>query len=760
MTDPVEATKADQIKVKINSKFDGLYRITESGRFEPYVCLICDEFIKPDSVERLGIDLLKSNREQLLPSSMWNPISSDTDIDNSLAECYRFTRYCGDAVVAETCIQGMCLSPRACYLPPTTNTDHRQKGGFTVCSGCKHSLEQHCMPKYAISNNYYFGTPPSCLLELTEIELAMLTPVKTCGYCFGYTGGVQKQLKGSLSYYKVEIASIIRGVSHLQVLGLNDAVVVLLYGNMTLDQQKRARQKNKIRVDYVLRAMQWLIDHNIEWKKLNLNVDTIKDSLKNPIMIDNSTTESTAANNNNIEKTESFQVFFPDGTLSSLTGGQESMQQFQKLVKSAREKGYDLNFQCDLMKEAVSDYKDNTLANACLLQFPYGRGGMNELRQKTNGSLTSAVDITEYVEHLSYVSQPNFHTALFSLILYNLTMKQRMVKYAGCQIRDKVNASALAHDLTVDDMTHAINARQSGIRSNNDLSVASHFLSKVDAVTRAAPHSNEAAKYAKRNAEAIQHRFGMASYFLTVTPDDDSSFLVQVYSGVCIDDKHAVASLSDEELSSRAQKRTQLRIKYPGICAYFFDLMLNIVITEVIGWDLKKQVATSEGLFGIPEAFICAVEEQGRTTLHAHFEIWIKDFNEIRNQLYDSNKATQKTASIVLSESMDKVASCCLYPAKSIHQLTNRHETFPHACNTNVHLQHRQVPKPVDDQQLRNLRYKEQQGMLAYCPHCTVSWTSEQLVESFLKTIVKVPGLTEFPDGTAKRLKATARWFL
>jgi hypothetical protein len=214
--------------------------------------------------------------------------------------------------------------------------------------------------------------------------------------------------------------------------------------------------------------------------------------------------------------------------------------------------------------------------------------------------------------------------------------------------------------------------------------------------------------------------------------------------------------LSDEELSSRAQKRTQLRIKYPGICAYFFDLMLNIVITEVIGWDLKKQVATSERLFGIPEAFICAVEEQGRTTLHAHFEIWIKDFNEIRNQLYDSNKATQKTASIVLSESMDKVASCCLYPAKSIHQLTNRHETFPHACNTNVHLQHRQVPKPVDDQQLRNLRYKEQQGMLAYCPHCTVSWTSEQLVESFLKTIVKVPGLTEFPDGTAKRLKAMA----
>jgi Helitron helicase-like domain at N-terminus len=203
-------------------------------------------------------------------------------------------------------------------------------------------------------------------------------------------------------------------------------------------------------------------------------------------------------------------------------------------------------------------------------------------------------------------------------------MKQRMVRYAGCQVRNKVNASALAHDLTVDDMTQAINARQSGIRSNSGSTVANHFISNVDAVTRAAPHSNEAAKRAKRDAEAIQHRFGMASYFLTVTPDDDSSFLVQVYSGVCIDDERPVASLSDEELSCRAHKRTELRIKYPGICAYFFDLMLNIVITEVIGWDLKKQVGTGEGLFGIPEAFVCAVEEQGRSTLHAHFEVWIK----------------------------------------------------------------------------------------------------------------------------------------
>ena len=51
----------------------------------------------------------------------------------------------------------------------------------------------------------------------------------------------------------------------------------------------------------------------------------------------------------------------------------------------------------------------------------------------------------------------------------------------------------------------------------------------------------------------------MASYFLTVTPDDDDSFLVQVYSEVNVDNEdHPVASLPDEDLVAHAKQRTQL----------------------------------------------------------------------------------------------------------------------------------------------------------------------------------------------------------
>jgi hypothetical protein len=172
--------------------------------------------------------------------------------------------------------------------------------------------------------------------------------------------------------------------------------------------------------------------------------------------------DGTCSNGNNIESTESFQVFFPDGTMSSLMGGQESVLKFQELVQAAMHYGYDLAFKSSLMKEVVTDFKDNNLVNACLLQFPYGRGGMPEQRMKANGSFTCETDISDYVEHLSRLSQQSFHQELFTLILYNLAMKQVMVRTAGYCVRNKADAHTLAEELTAEDVADAINSRLNG----------------------------------------------------------------------------------------------------------------------------------------------------------------------------------------------------------------------------------------------------------------------------------------------------------
>ena len=614
---------AEAVKGRINKRFEELHTVSAAGEARPWVCLVCDEFLKPREVNAISLEALKNAKSVLEPST-WNAVPPE------LAACYKYNGDYGNSNDVGW-LEGLLLSPRACYLH---RCDRRRKEGLSICSRCKHSLQRKEMPRYAIANNYCVGSPPPCLLVLTEVELAFLTPVKSHGYCFSYTGGKSKRLKGSLSYFKVKPESIARAAAHFDVLGLGKKIVVVLYGKMTPEQRAKAYSKNKMRAHEILTALQWLIEHNEEWSQLGINLSEVCDKLSraNPVLVDNSSEEEPDTDSN-IETTESFKAYFPDGTMSSLSGGQENVERFRELVQKATENGFDMEFQCDLAKEAVADFRDNNLVNACLLQFPYGRGGMHELREKGDGSMTSSTDIEDYVQHLSKLSQPHYHHELFCLILYNLSAKQSMVRSAFWKARSKGNATAFSEELTADDVSRAINQRENGNRLNRN-SPGGKFLSAIDAVSRAVPHTNEAAKRARGDGEALQHHFGQADVFLTVTPDDDNSFLVQVYAGVAIDDEQAVSSLSDEELRSRASERTELRIKHPGICAFFYEMMLEIILEEVIGWDLESNAPKAEGgLCGIPEAFTGSTEEQGRATLHTHFQIWIKGFREDARRL-------------------------------------------------------------------------------------------------------------------------------
>ena len=478
----------------------------------------------------------------------------------------------------------------------------------------------------------------------------MITPVRTFGYCFSYTGGIQKQLKGSLSYYKIKFESIVRSALHFEALGLTNTIVVLLYGRFTQEQYNKAKKKNKIRPDYILEALKWLMTNNNEWQKENIDLEKIRENLKNPTLINNANIENNSENNNNIEQTETFEVFFPDRTVSALQGGQENIDKFKELMKAASAHGYTLEFRNDLNKQAVHDFKDNNLINACLLQFPYGRGGINEDRliEDNEPWHSKNIGIDEYVTHLSKISQPQFHYDLFCLILHNMKIKMQMVKFASCKVRKKVDIETFSEQLTINDVTTAIGARSNGIKIYNK---GEKILSAIDSVTNTIPHSNEATKKARRNGETLQHHFGTASYFLTVNPDDENSYVVQIYSQEIIDDNISAKFQEDEEILKRSQSKQQLRIKVPGICAFYFELIIEIIIEEVLCWDLQseKPINNKEGLFGETEAFALSIEEQARKTLHAHLQIWVKNYHAIREKYILKNANIPNIQSIFVT---------------------------------------------------------------------------------------------------------------
>jgi len=184
----------------------------------------------------------------------------------------------------------------------------------------------------------------------------------------------------------------------------------------------------------------------------------------------------------------------------------------------------------------------------------------------------------------------------------------------------------------------------------------------------------------------------------------------------------------------------------------YFELALNIIITDVLCWDTAKEQPTKPGLFGTTRAYTIAVEEQARKTLHAHILVWVDGFNQKRERLHGHDINHRQTAANDISSTIDSIMTCKL--VSDNNNLRNAQYYFPHPCRIST-MKDRLKPRIVDDQRLRHLRYQDSPDkMFAYCEHCTYSWTSEEFIGSFLINSGRAPGLTQFPDNGTRRLKA------
>eukprot|EP00957_Ditylum_brightwellii_P205481 15344066-Ditylum_brightwellii.AAC.1 len=128
----------------------------------------------------------------------------------------------------------------------------------------------------------------------------------------------------------------------------------------------------------------------------------------------------------------------------------------------------------------------------------------------------------------------------------------------------------------------------------------------------------------------MDNYFGGHAIFLTTTPCDERTIRVQVFAnagkevslpnlglGDWDDEDH----LENCRLDFKLRKKT--RNLYPGACSLVYQHLMQIAAESliVIGWDPKKQ-AGQPGLFGVPIAYSRTDEEQGRKTLHSHWQIW------------------------------------------------------------------------------------------------------------------------------------------
>ena len=410
--------RTQEVISAINACIDEAVIQVDDDTSKARVCIVCDHILTKKQTTSITPAALEK-ASQLLSAEGFACVQN-----KELVESYA---YSGQG--KEPWMDRMLLSPRAQYLKPTKRGE---RPAFTACDDCKDSLSVPRMPVYAIANKYTFGGRlPDVLEALTEVEWALLTPIKEYGFTFTYQGGRQKKLKGVLSFFRLNVERIVTAVLQLEALGLNGHVVVLLSGQMTAQQIAKAKQISKIRVDNVIAAIVWLRDNNCHsWK--DVNIKKIRDKLQNmePVIIDESTSVNGSDDgpSSNIEETVTFAAYFPDGSMRPVFGGQASIRDFKSMVERAHTNMADIHFQCDLIRESVRDYRDDNFARACLQQMPYGLGGMEEVRYDSDGKLTSSINLRQYVRHLLKISMPRFHHPLFVLLLQSICQCQTMLQ--------------------------------------------------------------------------------------------------------------------------------------------------------------------------------------------------------------------------------------------------------------------------------------------------------------------------------------------
>ena len=165
-----------------------------------------------------------------------------------------------------------------------------------------------------------------------------------------------------------------------------------------------------------------------------------------------------------------------------------------------------------------------------------------------------------------------------------------MLRFASFRIRNNTSVENFANNLDLEDIKDILNQRKRNGSSSFGYirySSSSQFIHPIDAITKALPHTNASARKNKNVGECLQHHFGIATLFITISPDDESNFLIKVWSGEDVQDNTFYND--DNVLCSKAKECILLQINFPGIWALFFEEVLDVVIYELFGLDLVEE---------------------------------------------------------------------------------------------------------------------------------------------------------------------------
>ena len=686
-------------------------------------------------------------------------------IHKDLVSYYRY-----DGKGSSPTIKKLMLSPRAVYI---ANTDpslvQKTCPGFACCGRCKTALSDEkgkakC-PPISIAAGYFLGSAPEELQNLNDVELVLISLNRMSRHVFMNYGGTHECMRGWCRMYENDVeacATAFRGLD--QFMDNDPTIYCVLSGPFTKEQVNLTREACQVNKDRVLKAFNWLQKNNVLYKHIPLpTLDEIPEPYIHELF---DLVEST---DTNIETKRDFQFVFPDiNRMSETNGGFDTPHEFTKSVLQDVRLADQVKMIARSTSTAVCEYAGNELPKAFPLQFPYGYGAKQ-----------SNCTQSKYLQYLINIAEPNKHRGSFLLLLHSLYEKERAVSRSSLKCKANLGGVSVPEAFSgvelkeVEEMLEAL--EKGDLDSQNQSAAMTHLLSTIHAVSGHLPFTDEAAKKERNKMFAMIAMHGLPAVFFTVTPEDLENFRIRVYASLSGVSEPPSPNATPEELERDFDLCVDMRRKYPGLCAFDFEQVLDIIIEDVLGWDVDKRKSQTEGgAFGRLNGWYIAVEEQGRKTLHAHMLLWVEGWTELLQRLYSNDETEQKIAGDQLRNNIDQIMSTKLNGGVRLSQQRRAPKKysahFTHLCVASKNKRKRinddiirdtekdgqpllkRVKRTVcpddveffDDQHLRNLRYqygpehnRREKGLktgteIAKCKDCGHHFTSPEMCKSVL----------------------------
>jgi len=705
---------AEQCAADLDAALDNLV-FECNGTFIPRTCFCCDCILlnvdeNPSvfGIKRLTkcVDLFHLDDKLIYMSD-----HSTVTIPDDVIEYYKYD------------VQGRFAWLRECVLSPNSCYCERRKG-FITCKKCFTSLKKNKYPQMGIKNGLMIGTAPSLVNLLSDEEMSCISLVRNTAHIFTYMGGQETTIKGWHSMVEVDVSQVhrtLRGMDHTE-LGFPDSITIVLEGPMTFAQYAKLKRRANASRKNMLKVLTWYIENNYLYAAHFKLMPSIE-SIPTPHVIEK--VQIVDSIDANIELTEEMSMVFPDETLDETTGGFQSTDKFKEVISEIN-KGNTTATLTSRASTYVYANCDDNFVKAFPRQYPYGIGGPNQMRLSSDDELRK-IDFTTYVQHVNNLSNRNFHTQQFSILTWNMLEKREMVNRACLRIKPDTVLQQKISEAQTNEMQSYISAILNGHVPPTTHTCEGALLDAVNSITYTLPHSNADAYANRKKAFSMQLRFGFPFVFFTVAPDDSSSYTVSVYVGLKFNPNDRLEELTEEDFVARATLRQELRIKFAGMGALWYNAVMNAIWKNVLGWNWRTNQA-SPGLYGIPEAAMEATEEQTRKRLHSHCLIWIKNASQLLLDLQSSNVDKVLRAKNDIIDVLDRSTSTKLIDKQA---LPNRIFQHQEPCTT-ISKQTRTKPHCVSPQQLRNMRHRtgknEHKGVIAKCSTCGQNYTVEELV--------------------------------